>query len=297
MNRTEIETKVTDAVIARLEQGVAPWRRPWTTAGWLPTSVATGKPYRGINTLLLSAVAEQAGYETPLWATFRQIDNLGGRVIKGEKATPIVFWKMLRKEDKVLGETVVSTIPLLRYFNVFNIAQTEGVDLPPRFNTEREPVEVLDGVKSVIDGYVEGPALEHVAQGRAFYRPSEDRVVLPTLEQFETAEGYAETLFHEFTHSTGHKSRLDRFGPDNAEFGCEGYAKEELVAEMGAALLAATVGVNISLDNAASYVGNWLSTLKDDRSLIIKAAQQAQKAVDRITGYDPAAEAEKEKAA
>jgi antirestriction protein ArdC len=297
MNRTEIETKVTDAVIARLEQGVAPWRRPWTTAGWLPTSVATGKPYRGINSLLLSAVAEQSGYESPLWATFRQIDALGGKVVKGEKATPIVFWKMLRKEEEVAGKVAVQTIPLMKYFNVFNIAQTEGVDLPSRFQTKREPVEVIDGVKQVIDGYVDGPTLDHAPQGRAFYRPSEDRVVLPALEQFETAEGYAETLFHEFTHSTGHASRLDRFGKDNAEFGCEGYAKEELVAEMGAALLAATVGVNISLDNAASYVGNWLSTLKDDRSLIIKAAQQAQKAVDRIIGYDPAAEAEKEKAA
>jgi antirestriction protein ArdC len=296
MNRTEIETKVTDAVIARLEQGVAPWRRPWSTAGWLPTSVATGKPYRGINTLLLSAVAEGQGYESPLWATFRQIDALGGKVRKGETATPIVFWKILRKEEEVAGKKVVSTIPLMRYFNVFNISQTEGVDLPERFQTKREPVAVLDGVKSVIDGYVEGPALDYIPQGRAFYRPSEDRVVLPVLEQFETPEGYAETLFHEFTHSTGHKSRLDRFEAGSETFGCEGYAKEELVAEMGAALLAATVGVNISLDNAASYVGNWLSTLKDDRSLIIKAAQQAQKAVDRIIGYDPAT-AEKEEVA
>jgi len=133
MNRNEIESKVTDAVIARLEQGVAPWRRPWTTAGWLPTSVATGKPYRGINTLLLSAVAEANGYDTALWATFRQIDNLGGKVLKGEKATPIVFWKILRKEEEIAGETVKSSIPLMRYFNVFNIAKTEGVDLPARF--------------------------------------------------------------------------------------------------------------------------------------------------------------------
>lgn len=293
MNRTDIEEKVTDAVIARLEQGVAPWRRPWTTAGWLPTSVATGKPYRGINTLLLSAVAEGEGYDTPLWATFRQIENLGGKVIKGEKATPIVFWKILRKEEEVAGKTVKKSIPLMRYFNVFNIAQTEGVALPDRFQTKREPVALLDGVKTVIDGYVEGPTLDHAPQGRAFYRPSEDRVVLPVLEQFETPEGYAETLFHEFTHSTGHKSRLDRFEAGTDTFGCEGYAKEELVAEMGAALLAATAGVNICLDNAASYVGNWLETLKGDRSLIIKAAQQAQKAVDRIIGYDPAAEAEK----
>jgi antirestriction protein ArdC len=290
MNRTEIETKVTDAVIARLEQGVAPWRRPWTTAGWLPTSVATGKAYRGINTLLLSSVAEYKGYTSPLWATFRQIDQLGGKVIKGEKATSIVFWKFLRKEEEVGGEVKATTIPLLRTFNVFNIAQTEGVQLPARFTAKREPVEVIDAVKNVIDGYVDGPELVHAAQGRAFYSLQADRVTLPSLEQFKTQEGYAETLFHEFVHSTGHVSRNDRFEKDSGHFGCETYAKEELVAEMGSALLAATVGVSVCLDNAASYVGNWLGVLKDDRSLIIKAAQQAQKAVDRILAFDPTAD-------
>lgn len=287
MNRTDIETKVTDAVISRLEQGVAPWRKPWTTAGWLPTSVATGKPYRGINTLLLSSVAEEKGYTSPLWATFRQIDELGGKVIKGEKATAIVFWKMLRKEEEVGGEKSVKTIPLLRTFNVFNIAQTEGVQLPAKFEVEREPVEVIDAVKNVIDGYTDGPELIHLPQGRAFYSPTTDKVTLPSLEQFETPEGYAETLFHEFVHSTGHKDRNNRFEGKGGAFGCNDYAKEELVAEMGAALLAATVGVNICLDNTASYVGNWLSTLKNDRSLILKAAQQAQKAVDRILDFTP----------
>lgn len=287
MNRTDIETKVTDAVIARLEQGVAPWRKPWATAGWLPTSVATGKSYRGINTLLLSSVAEEKGYTSPLWATFRQIDELGGKVVKGEKATAIVFWKIIKKEEEAAGEKSVTTIPLLRTFNVFNIAQTEGVQLPSKFEVEREPVEVIDAVKNVIDGYTEGPELIHLPQGRAFYSPTTDKVTLPSLEQFDTPEDYAETLFHELVHSTGHKNRNNRFEGKGSAFGCNDYAKEELVAEMGSALLAATVGVNVCLDNAASYVGNWLSSLKDDRSLILKAAQQAQKAVDRILDFTP----------
>lgn len=294
MNRTDIEEKVTQAIIDRLEAGVAPWTKPWTTAGFLPTSLATGRPYRGINTLLLSAVAEGAGYSSPVWATFKQIQTNGGQVRKGETATPIVFWKILRKEDEVDGKTVKKNIPLLRYFNVFNVEQADGITLPPRFTDDSEPVEVDEAVEQVIDGYVDGPSLSHVAQGRAFYRPSADAIVLPTREQFADSAGYAATLFHEFTHSTGHPNRCNRFSATKAagEFGCETYAEEELVAEMGAALLAGHVGVDIQLDNSAAYVASWLQTLKDDRSLVIKAAQKAQKAVDRILDYDPATEKE-----
>lgn len=290
MNRTDIEEKVTQAIIDRLEAGVAPWTRPWTTAGFLPTSLATGRPYRGINTLLLSAVAEGAGYTSPVWATFKQIQANGGQVRKGESATPIVFWKILRKEDEVDGKAVKTSIPLLRYFNVFNVEQADGITLPPRFTKDAEPVAVDEAVEQVIDGYVDGPSLSHVAQERAYYRPSEDAIVLPTREQFADGAGYASTLFHEFAHSTGHPNRCNRFSATKAAgaFGCETYAEEELVAEMGAALLAGHVGVDIQLDNSAAYVASWLSALKDDRSLVIKAAQKAQKAVDRILNYDPA---------
>jgi antirestriction protein ArdC len=285
MDRQEIEAKVTDAIIARLEQGVAPWTKPWTSSGWLPTSLASGKGYRGINTLILSSVAGDKGYESPLWGTFKQIQNFGGQVRKGEKSTAVVFWKILKVEDRKAEDTQRS-IPLLRYFNVFNAEQTEGLDLPPRFTQSRPSVPVEVGVQNVLDGYVDGPQVRHTPSERAFYSPTEDAITLPVRSQFATAEGYAGTAFHELVHSTGHRSRLDRF-TEASPFGCANYAKEELVAEVGATLLGATVGVGTSLDESAAYVSSWLRRLSDDRSLIIKAAQQAQKAVDRIVNFDP----------
>lgn len=291
MNKADIEEKVTQGIIDRLEAGVAPWKRPWATAGFLPTSLSTGKTYRGINTLILAAQTADKGYGSPLWATFKQIAALGGQVRKGEKSTPIVFWNIVRKEQRVDGEDVVKSFPLLRYYNVFNVEQADGLTLPPRFTKEREPVEFDVALDAVVANYVDGPSLTHAAQGRAFYTPSTDSVTLPTREQFDAQDGYAETLFHELTHSTGHPTRCARFSATGGagSFGCDTYAEEELVAEIGSALLAAHTGVDISMDNTAAYVASWLEVLKNDRSLVIKAAQKAQKAVDRILNHDPAA--------
>jgi antirestriction protein ArdC len=287
MDRSEIEAKVTDAIIARLEAGVAPWTKPWTTSGWLPTSLSSGKAYRGINPLILSSVAAEKGYGSPLWGTFKQVQDFGGKIRKGEKATPIVFWKILKVNDQQASkENATKSIPLLRYFNVFNVEQADGLELPPRFAQDRVPVAPESGVLTVIDGYIDGPDVTHVASERAFYSPTEDKVVLPLRDQFAEGDRYAGTVFHELVHSTGHRSRLDRF-TEAAPFGCATYAKEELVAEIGATLLGATVGVKTSLDESASYVASWLRALEDDRSLVIKASQQAQKAVDRILNHDP----------
>lgn len=296
MDRSEIEEKVTEAIIARLEAGVAPWTKPWTSSGWLPTSLSSGKPYRGINPLILSSVAAEKEYTSPLWGTFKQVQEFGGQIRKGEKATPIVFWKILNVKDKqAKGDDALKKIPLLRYFSVFNVEQADGLTLPPRFAQDREPVEPEAGVLSVLGGYEDGPSVTHTASDRAFYSPSEDKIVLPLREQFDTGDGYAGTVFHELVHSTGHRSRLDRF-TESAPFGCSNYAKEELVAEVGATLLGATVGVTTSLDSSAAYVASWLRQLQDDRSLIIKASQQAQKAVDRILNFDPSVVRDAEKA-
>ena len=280
MNRTELEAKVTDRLIAALERGTVPWQRPWAASGNVPTSVASGKPYRGINTLLLWAAQVDGGYDAPLWMTYKQAQALGGNVRKGEKGTTVVFWRIVERVE----DGTAKKFPLLRTFTVFNVAQTEGVELPPRFaklTVVGEPVPVLDGAKAALDAYVDGPTVTHVRQDRAFYRPSTDSVTLPQLDQFETPEGYASTLFHELVHSTGHASRLAR-DTEGACFGNETYAKEELVAEIGAAMLAAVVGVDVQVEQSAAYVASWLRALKDDRSLLISAAQQAQKAVDRI---------------
>jgi antirestriction protein ArdC len=280
----DIEAQITQQVIDRLKDGVAPWRKPWSTAGWMPTSVATGKPYRGINSLILALVAEDKGYTSPLWLTFNQAKALGGRVKKGEKSTMVAFWKVLERTDDADGDTVVRKVPMLRYYMVFNVEQCEDLTLPARFTVKREPMEPEAGVAAVIAGYTDAPTIRHAAQDRAFYVPATDTVTLPLREQFDSAAGYAGTVFHELVHSTGHPKRLNRFDSHAAAgpFGCNSYAKEELVAEMGSALLGAIVGIDVDLDQSASYVASWLKALENDRGLIIKAAQAAQKAVDRI---------------
>lgn len=285
-NRAEIEQKVTDSIIRALESGVAPWRKPWDNLT-LPVSVATNKPYRGINTLILWAVQTEMRYERPYWLTLKQANAMGGTVRKGEKSTEIVFWKVhnFEKRDEETGLMVPAKVPLLRTYRVFNVEQCDGLELPPRYSETvkvHEPVEVLEGLQTVMDGYVDGPTVVNLRGNQAFYMPLIDIIQLPERNQFPTPEGYAETMLHELVHSTGHKDRLDRFEAGQERFGCEGYAREELVAEIGAAMLAAVVGIDLKVEQTAAYVGSWLKALKDDRSLIIKAAQQAQKAVDRI---------------
>ena len=286
MNKKDIEEKVTNRIIEQLESGVAPWSKPWLSAGLLATSASTGKPYRGINQFLLGLETFLEGYQSPFWATFKQIQALGGRVKKGSSSTSVVFWKLLERDG---DDESTTKIPVMRYFNVFNLDQTDGVELPEKLaELERsrfklEPVKVDEGVELAVKSYVDPPVIEHVPGDRAYYQPSEDVINLPSLKQFEQPEGYASTLFHELVHSTGHESRLNRLD-DKARFGCESYAQEELVAEIGAQMLGANVGVDVSIEQSAAYVQSWLKVLQDDRSLIVKAAQQAQKAVDRILG-------------
>jgi len=287
----DIEAEVTDRMIEALERGTVPWSRPWTSAaGLMPTSATTGKPYRGVNVWLLSLTAMEQGYASPYWVTFNQCKALGGHVRKGQRSTVVVFWKLLdRKDTAADGAERARKIPLLRYFNVFNVEQCEELTLPARFTMpeEREPLTVSDAVRAVVDGYANGPELRHAPSESAYYSPSEDRITLPALEQWSSETGYAGTLFHELTHSTGHPSRLDRFerNGEPQHFGSQRYAREELVAEMGAAILAASTGIETGgIEQSAAYVASWLRALNEDRSLVIKAAQQAQKAVDRILG-------------
>lgn len=289
--RRDIASEVTDRIIASLEAGTVPWAKPWTAAGLLPTSIASGKPYRGINVWLLSLTALERGYSSPYWLTFRQAQERGGSVRKGEKGTLVVFWKLLDvdRKDEASGETTKAKIPLMRHFTVFNLEQTEGVKLPARFDLatdDAEPVAVDAAVTAVLEGYVDGPTVRYVRQDRAMYSPTDDVITLPELDQFKSSAGFASTAFHELSHSTGHASRLDRFDRSGApqHFGSERYAKEELVAEMGAAMLGAIASVDVELDQSAAYVANWLEALSNDRSLVVSAAQLAQKAVDRILG-------------
>jgi antirestriction protein ArdC len=284
--RKDVEAEVTSKVLEALESGTVPWEKPWRTAGLLPTSATTGRPYRGINTWLLSLAAFEAGFASPHWLTYRQAQAFGGNVRRGEHGTLVVFWKRLEVKDPE-AEDGRKVIPLLRSYVGFNLDQCDDVTMPPQFDLPTfEPIAPGEAVEAVLAGYVDGPTIERRTQGRAFYTPSEDAITLPALDQFEDPVGYSSTLFHELTHSTGHASRLDRFARNGEpqHFGSETYAREELVAEMGAAMVAAVSGTEHRVDQSAAYVASWLRALRDDKGLVIKAAQQAQKAVDRILG-------------
>lgn len=264
---------VTDRIIEQLEKGVVPWRRPWkngASVNWV-----TQRPYRGINSLLL---------EPGEYATFKQIGEAGGKVRKGEKGQIVVFWKWIERENEETGEK--EQIPFLRYYKVFDIIkQAEGLKSKQETKTfEHDPIE---SAQRLVEGYTNSPVIRHKS-GRAVYYPELDCVSTPPLKDYREAEGYYSVMFHELVHSTGHKSRLARKGiiQSGVAFGDEVYSKEELVAEIGAAMLCGVAGIeNATIENSASYIQSWLRALKEDSKLIVHAAAQAQKAADYI--YSP----------
>jgi antirestriction protein ArdC len=287
MNKQELEATITQLVTSQLEQGIIPWRKGWSSLGIAPTSLVTGKNYQGINSLVLSIVGEN--YGSPFWLTYLEATKRGGYVRKGEKATPIVKWSKFEREDKATGETVEGYF--MRSYAVFNLEQCDSVEASEAESlTKREPVSVEAGVNKILESFKDKPIIEHRASERAFYVPSQDKVTLPTLEQFNSSLDYSATLAHELIHSTGHKSRLNRHGERDLDkpchFGSENYAKEELVAEIGAQFLMNGAGIDATseLTNSASYVAGWLKALKDDASLIVSACGKAQKASDYILG-------------
>lgn len=260
---------VTEKIIEKLEQGVIPWRKPWRNAS--AVNWVTQKPYRGINTMLLD------GGE---YATFKQIKAAGGRIKKGEKLHIVVFWKWLEKEDKESGEK--EKFPLLRYYRVFEInSQVEGLQSKRKEEAfGHNPIETAERIKAE---YINSPSYSY-SSGSAYYQPSRDHINVPPLRDYQNPDEYYSTLFHEMVHSTGHKSRLDRDGVTQiASFGDEVYSKEELVAEIGAAMLCGVAGIdNSTLPNSAAYVQSWLRVLKGDTKMVVQAAAQAQKAADYI---------------
>ncbi len=274
---------VTDRIIALLEKGVIPWHQPWNCGEQAPQNLLSRKAYRGVNVFLLQSMH----YASPFWLSYKQAQDLGGHVKRGEKGCPVIFWRWLDTKDKATGET--QRVPLLRYYTVFHVSQCEGIPadkIPALKGSERQhsPLEQAEKIVAAM------PKRPEIKQGldRAFYSPAGDFVGIPSANQFKTGEDYYSVLFHELTHSTGHQSRLNRKGfagtdGDWSAFGSTPYAREELVAEMGAAFLCGQVGiVERTIENSAAYVGSWLKRLKDDAKLVVQAAAQAQKAADWI---------------
>ncbi len=290
MTKIDIHEAITARMIAALERGTVPWHKPWSATRGRPRSMSTGRPYSGVNTFLLGLTAMEQGYASPWWGTYRQIKDLGGQVRKDEESTLVVFYKtaQVRSRDADAGDEMKS-IPVLRYFRVFNASQADG--LPARFFPEPgEGDQEITSSQAVLGGYIAtGPQLQHSASSRACYNPAADVIALPLRSQFKTPEGYYSTAFHECGHSTGHPARLNRPGiAEFDEFGSTKYAKEELTAEMTAAILCAGTGIEGQFEQSAAYVADWLGALKNDHKLVVLAAAAAQKAADLITGHSAA---------
>jgi antirestriction protein ArdC len=260
--------------VSLLEQGTVPWHKPWTVKTGLPRNLISKKPYRGINVFLLMAMS----YESPHWLTFRQAIQLGGNVKKGEKSCPVVFWKRMKNEDQESDEP--KKAPLLRLYHVFNVAQCEGLkDAPGEIQMPvTKPAEIVAKMP-------QPPVVKH-GMAQAFYSPHEDCVGMPERERFDSEASYFATLFHELIHATGHEKRLNRASiSERNGFGSNPYCKEELIAELGSAFLCGYADiVDRTIDNSAAYLEGWLKQFQNDRTLIVSAAAQAQKAADFILG-------------
>lgn len=292
-NRTTfIDTyqEVTDAVIKALEEGTVIWQCSWNETGF-PKNITTGNQYRGWNSIWLNFHSIIKGYQAPFYLTYKQAQALGGTIKKGEKGTRITYWATIQLKnqttettDRTTGETTEThpTKMVPKSYTVFNIEQTEGINFPAIEALDRTDAEKIASCQLVVHQMPARPVIKNGTE--AFYTPSTDTVIVPTLQRSKTSEGYYSTLFHELAHSTGHESRLNRKEVMQSDgFGKTNYAKEELTAEMTAAFLNAITGISsATLPNNAAYIKNWLTVLKNDKTLILKAAGQAQKAADYI---------------
>lgn len=296
---------VTARVVEALERGIVPWEKPWTggEAG-APRNLVSKKPYRGMNVFVLGITSIVRGYSSPYWLTFNQAKDKGGGVRRGEKGTMVMYYNFKdvtvpdvdeRGERRVDGEGRAlyrtERKPIAASYYVFNLEQCEGVKTAEAAVVKTaSDVSPIDAAESVIAGMIDRPTIVHDS-AEAWYRHSTDTVNVPRMELFKTAGDYYSTMFHELTHATGHEKRLDRQGvTENDGFGGRKYSYEELVAEMGAAFLCATVGIENTIDNSAAYIQNWITRLKGDKRLAVMAAGAAQKAADHILGKNTGAE-------
>lgn len=292
--RTDIYSRVTDRIIADLEQGVRPWLKPWHashTDGRISRPLRhNGLPYSGINVLLLWAEAMEHGFTSPRWMTFRQAQELGAHVRKGERGSMVVYANRIHKtETDAAGREVERNIPFLKAYTVFNVEQIDG--LPADETPAPAPLSPLARVVQAEAFFAAAGAVLKHCGNRAFYSGAADCIQLPPFEAFRDAESYYATLAHECIHWTRHPTRLDRdFG--RQRFGDEGYAREELVAELGSAFLAADLALTpeVRPDHAA-YLANWLKVLKNDKRFIFSAAAHAQRAADFLYGLQPNSQA------
>src|SRR6516165_4681452 len=295
--KQDVYTRITSKIISSLEQGVRPWMKPWNaehTAGQITRPLRhNGQPYSGINILMLWASAVEQGFTAPIWMTFKQALELNAHVRKGEKGSLVVYANSITKtrHDDTSGEDVEREIPFLKGYTVFNVEQIDG--LPEIYHAKMEPkfspVERIGHAESF---FAATKAIIRYGGNRAYYTMEADRIQMPPIEAFRDAGSFYQTLGHECIHWTRHQSRLERdFG--RKTWGDEGYAHEELVAELGSAFLCADLELTPEVrDDHASYIASWLEILNNDKRCIVQAASYAQKAVDFLQSLQPEAKAE-----
>jgi antirestriction protein ArdC len=283
--RADVYQKITDQIVSALEQGVRPWHQPWNaehSAGRITRPLrGNGIPYQGINTVMLWSAAIAKGYAAPIWMTYRQALELGAHVRKGEEGSLVVYAdKIIRTEtDAETGEEAERAIPFLKAYTVFNCEQIDG--LPEHYYGKPAPrTETVQRIERAEAFFAATGATVVHGGSRACYVPSTDNIHMPCIDFFRDAESYYATLSHEAVHRTRHPSRLNRdFG--RKRFGDEGYAMEEIVAELGAAFLCADLELTPEVrDDHASYCASWIKVLKNDKRAIFTAASHAQRAVD-----------------
>lgn len=291
---TKVYDVITDRILSLLDQGVVPWRKPWRTGAGdgFPVNIR-GTAYRGINVFMLGAVAQCEDYASPVWLTYKQAQQHGGHVRKGEKSTPVVFW-LWRHETDDNGARVKGgrSWASPRYYRVFNLGQCEDVALPERLEPtpEADAPDPIAAAEAIVSAMPNPPTIQEggPVEGRceAYYKPSTDTVRVPKRTQYDDAEHFYATLFHELGHSTGHASRLNREGiTELSPFGSHTYSREELVAEMTSAMLCGVAGIDAgTLDNAAAYIEGWRSVLGRDPKIVVQAASLAQRAADHVRG-------------
>ncbi|MDI5932205.1 ArdC family protein [Halomonas kalidii] len=296
----DLYQQITDQFINALEQGTVSWVKPWNNTSEplrMPMNASTGRQYSDVNVLLLWAAAMSCGYPRHRWLTFKQALDAGGNVRKGEKSTLVCFFKPMKRQvldeakQPVLdedGEPLEESFSIMKGLRLFNVAQCEGVpesisgmagEVAPEF----EPSEEADRILNASDAQI-----DHVEGDRAFYNPVADRIQLPLQSQFDEAIGYYGTALHELVHWTGHRDRLDRDGIARwSGFGSPEYAKEELIAELGAAFLCAHAGIPGELRHEG-YIENWLEALKGDKRYLFQASSAARKASEYLLDSLPA---------
>jgi antirestriction protein ArdC len=285
-------------VIAALKEGKAPWQTPYLGGG-LPRSIATGKIYRGINTILLWIATQEGGWASPFFGTYKRLGELGGQVRKGEHGTMVIKWLVIRKdEEQADGTTKARSFMVPRVYTVFNVEQADWAEgIPAKYAApvrERNPIEEAEAIIEGYKGQTGAPSFVSEDQEMAWYHPLRDAINVPKAENIVGMDEFYSTTFHEMVHSTGHQSRLAREGITDLMPGHRGssYAFEELVAEFGAAMLCGVAGIDSTIANSGAYLRSWAAKLESsDSGTVLKAAGLAQKAVDRVLGVTWADEA------